>query len=73
MLGVKPPAPAPQPEQLVVPVEPQPGDVPLPPRRQQAQGLAAKPQASLVHPPRVIAGARQTVPAGLSAYAPLDR
>ena len=64
------------PEPAAAPAAPptaQPAAVPLPPRR-QAQNPAIKPQASLTAPrlPNLVTGATPVLPAGLSAYAPVQ-
>lgn len=56
------------------PAAAQPTAVPLPPRR-QAQTPVLKPQASLNAPrlPDLVTGSQAVLPAGLSAYAPVQR
>jgi hypothetical protein len=71
-LGLKPVADQQPQAPLVVPVTPEPSNVPTPPKR-QAQGQTVKPQASLSGSTKVIAGAHAPLPDGFKALASIDR
>jgi murein L,D-transpeptidase YafK len=67
-LGLAPETPAPPSVPVAEPAEPQPADVPLPPRR-QATAASVAPQARLERAhPDIVAGAQDPLPAGFSAY-----
>ncbi len=71
-LGLKPVADQQSQQPLIVPVTPEPSNVPTPPKR-QAQGQPVKPQAALSGSTKVIAGARAPLPDGFKAYAAINR
>ncbi len=71
-LGIKPPTAAAA-EPALVPNDPEPANVPLPPKRHAQNLSAVKPHASLKPLPEIMAGAHDAPPEGFRAFYPIAR